>query len=133
MTTSPDPRQAQLLQLEHQMFDSLRNRDAAGLRRLLAKDFELRTPGEAPVGLEAFVAAIAGIPGTILEVSSDDTQARVMGDVGVLSGHQKARVRLDDGTVVAQVGAFIDVARWVDGNWQMVHAYNVNLSETAEP
>jgi len=126
-------RHAPLLQLEQAMFDALRTRDAPALRQLLAEDFELRMPGQATVNRAAFVASVAAIPGTILEVSSDDTEARVLGDLGVLSGHQRARVKLEDGTVVTQVGAFTDVARWQEGRWVMVHAYNVNVSEEAQP
>jgi uncharacterized protein (TIGR02246 family) len=126
-------RHVQLLQLEQSMFDALRTRDAQALRRLLSEDFELRMPGQPAVGREAFIASVAAIPGTILEVGSGDTEARVLGEVGVLSGHQRARVKLEDGTEVTQVGAFTDVARWQGGHWVMVHAYNVNVSEEARP
>ena len=125
-------RHAQLLQLEQSMFDALRTRDAQALRPLLSEDFELRMPGQPAVNREAFIESVAAIPGTILEVSSEDTEARVLGDVGVLSGHQRARVKLEDGTVVTQVGAFTDVARWQEGRWVMVHAYNVDVSEEAQ-
>ena len=99
----------------------------------LSAQVPLRMPGQPSVNREAFIASVAGIPGTILEVSSEDTEARVLGDVGVLSGHQRARVKLEDGTVVTQVGAFTDVARWQDGRWVMAHAYNVDVSEEAQP
>ena len=128
-----DSRESRLLQLEEDMFAAIKTRNTAALRNLLADEFELHTPGQPPVSREAFFAAVAAIPGTLLAVESDDTQARVLGDVGVLTGHQRARVQLDDGTVVTQIGAFTDVARWVDGRWLLVHAYNVNVSETAEP
>lgn len=130
---APGPsREALLLQLEQQMFDALKTRDAEALGRLLAPDFELKTPGEPAVDSQAFIAAVGAIPGTILEVGSDDTQARVMGEVGILTGHQRAVVRLDDGSVVTQLGAFTDVARWEKDRWVLVHAYNVNVSETVQ-
>ena len=53
-----------------------------------------------------------------------------MGEVGVLTGHQRARIQLADGSIVTQIGAFTDIARWLDGRWVLVHAYNVNVSET---
>lgn len=124
---------AELLQLERALFEAIRTRDESALKQLLAADFELRMPGEAPVGREAFVASVQAIPGTMLEVSSDDTEGRVLGDVGMLTGHQRARVRLGDGSVVTQTGAFGDVARQVDGRWVLVHAYSVNVSETVQP
>lgn len=131
MASSPT-RHAALLQLAQDTFDALRTRDAALLRRLLAEDFELRTPGQPAVDREAFIAAVAAIPGTVLEVRSEDTEARVLGDVGVLTGHQHARVALADGAVVAQVGAFTDVALWREERWVLVHAYNVEVSEQVE-
>jgi Domain of unknown function (DUF4440) len=73
---------------------------------------------------------VVSIPGTILSVESDDTQARVFGDMGVLTGRQRARVRLDDGTTVMDVGAFTDIARWREGHWEMVLAHSVPLQES---
>jgi len=127
-----DPRQSLLMQLEHEMFDALRGRDAVQLRRLLAEEFELRMPGQAPIGREAFIASVQAIPGEILEVGSEDVEGRILSDVGVLTGHQRARVRLADGSQITQVGAFSDVARWIDGRWVLVQAYTVNVSETVE-
>lgn len=124
---------AQLLQLERDLLEAIRTRNEPALRQLLAADFELRMPGEAPVNLEGFVASVHAIPGTMLEVGSDDTEGRVLGEVGMLTGHQRARVRLGDGSVVTQVSAFTDVARWVGGRWVLVHAYTVNISETVQP
>ncbi len=114
------------------MFEALKARDPEALGLLLATDFQLKSPGEPAVDRQAFIAAVGTIPGTILEVGSDDTQARVMGEMGILTGHQRAVVRLDDGSVVTQVGAFTDVARWEKDRWVLVHAYNVNVSETVQ-
>ena len=106
-----EPRRTPLLQVEQAMLDAIRTRNAEALQQLLADDFELRMPGEPALGRDAFIASVQSIPGTMLEVSSDDTEARVLGDLGVLTGHQRARIRLLDGSIVTQIGAFTDVAR----------------------
>ncbi|EPX57076.1 hypothetical protein D187_006830 [Cystobacter fuscus DSM 2262] len=71
---------------------------------------------------------ILAIPGTILSVESDDLRVHVYGDVGVLTGRQHARVRLEDGTIVDDVGTFTDIALRRGGRWRMVLAHSVPLS-----
>jgi ketosteroid isomerase-like protein len=121
--------ETRLLQLEQDMFTAIRTKDRQGIERILDERFELRVPGKPPVDRAGFIDAILSIPGTILSVESDDVQARVYGDVGVLTGRQHARVRLEDGTTVDDVGAFTDIALLRDGQWRMVLAHSVTLSE----
>ncbi|MFL5353050.1 nuclear transport factor 2 family protein [Archangium sp.] len=121
--------EAHLLQLEQDMFTAIRTRDRQMLERILDERFELRVPGKPPVDRAGFIAAILSIPGTILSVESDDVRAHVYGDVGVLTGRQHARVRLEDGTTVDDVGAFTDIALLREGQWRMVLAHSVPLSE----
>ena len=121
--------QAQLLQLEKDMFTAIRTRDRQMLERILDERFELHVPGNPPVERAGFIAAILAIPGTILSVESEDLEARIYGDVGVLLGRQRARVQMEDGTTVADVGAFTDIALKRGGQWRMVLAHSVTLPQ----
>jgi hypothetical protein len=121
--------EAGLLQLEHDMFTAIRMRDRQGLERILDERFELRVPGKPPVDRAGFIDAILSIPGTLVSVRSDDVRARIYGGVGVLTGRQYARVRLEDGTTVDDVQAFTDIAIERDGQWRMVLAHSVPVSE----
>lgn len=121
--------ETRLLQLEQDMFTAIRARDRQGLDRILDERFELRVPGKPPVDRAGFIDAILSIPGTLLSVGSDDVRAHVYGDVGVLTGRQHARVRLEDGTTVDDVQAFTDVALLRDGQWRMVLAHSVPIAE----
>jgi uncharacterized protein (TIGR02246 family) len=123
------PDEARLLQLEQDLFEALKAKDAEALRRILAEDFVLHAPGAAPVEREAFIASVAAIPGTLLSVEGEGVRTRVYGEVGILTGTQRARVRLEDGTTVTSLGAFTDVALWKDGRWWMVQAHSVELKE----
>lgn len=128
MTTHDDAQVQALLALEQEMFAALRARSPEALRRVLAPDFLLLVPGSPSADREAFIAGVLGIPGEILEVSSDDLQARLVGATGVLTGRQRARVRLPDGKVVDDLGAFTDVCERRDGRWVMVLAHSVPLA-----
>jgi len=123
------PDEARLLQLEQDMFEALKAKDAEALRRILAEDFVLHAPGAPPVEREAFIASVAAIPGTLLSVEGEGVRTRIYGEVGILTGTQRARVRLEDGTTVTSLGAFTDVALWKDGRWWMVQAHSVELKE----
>ncbi|WP_157758741.1 nuclear transport factor 2 family protein [Cystobacter fuscus] len=112
MTTADE---AQLRQLEQDMFSAIRTRDRQLLESILDERFELRVPGSPTADRAGFIGAILAIPGTILSVESDDLRVHVYGDVGVLTGRQHARVRLEDGTIVDDVGAFTDIA--LNGGW----------------
>ena len=120
---------AGLLQLEKDMFTAIRTRDRQLLERILDETFELRVPGNPPVDRAGFIAAILAIPGTILSVESDDLEVRTYGDVGVLLGRQRARVQMEDGTTVADVGAFTDIAIKRGAQWRMVLAHSVPLPQ----
>ncbi|WP_375772315.1 nuclear transport factor 2 family protein [Archangium gephyra] len=121
--------EAQLLQLEKDMFTAIRTRDRQMLERILDETFELRVPGSPPVERAGFITAILAIPGTILSVESDDLEVRTYGDVGVLIGRQRARVQMEDGATVTDVGAFTDIAIKRGGQWRMVLAHSVTLPQ----
>jgi uncharacterized protein DUF4440 len=121
--------EARLLQLEQDLFSAIRMRDRQGLERILDERFELRVPGKPPVDRAGFIDAILSVPGTLLSVESDDVRAHVYEDVGVLTGRQHARVRLEDGTTVDDVQAFTDIALLSEGQWRMVLAHSVPVSE----
>ncbi len=111
------------------MFTAIRTRDRQMLERILDERFELRVPGSPPVDRAGFIAAILAIPGTILSVESEDLEARLYGDVGILMGRQRARVQMEDGTTVTDVGVFTDVAIKRGGQWRMVLAHSVPLPQ----
>ena len=123
---------AGLLQLEKDMFSAIRTRDRQTLERVLDERFELRVPGSPTVNRAQFIDAILAIPGTILAVEGEGVEARVYGDVGVLMGRQIARVRLEDGNTVTDVGVFTDVAMKRGGQWRMVLAHSVQVAESLQ-
>ena len=118
----PDPAGGLFL-LERDLFAALQKKDAAALKLLLADDFTLRAPGSPDVDREKFIAGVLAIQGT-LEVTGDGVDARVIGDVGVITGVQRGRVKLDDGRSVDDVQVFTDVAIYRDGRWQIALAHS---------
>ena len=118
----PDPAGGLFL-LERDLFAALQKKDAAALKSLLAEEFTLRVPGSPDVGRDQFIAGVLAIPGT-LEVTGDGVDARVIGDVGVITGMQRGQVKLDDGRKVDDVQVFTDIAVYRDGRWQLALAHS---------
>ncbi|QSQ20865.1 nuclear transport factor 2 family protein [Pyxidicoccus parkwayensis] len=115
----------ELLELERSVTQAIRERSAARLRELLSNDFVFRGTGDVETDREAFISSVAAIPGEILDVEIASLRAHVFEDTGVLTGTQRARVRLPDGTEVTDTQHFTDVCRWRDGKWWMVLAHSV--------
>lgn len=131
-TTSSADRDA-LIAAEEAVFAAIAARDTAALDRLIADDFVVRIPGHADDGKAAFLAAIGSIPGEILSVGGEGLAAQMLGpDLGMVSGVQVARVRLD-GTVLVDRGGFVDLFARRDGRWGMTWAFSAQLSTTPAP
>jgi uncharacterized protein (TIGR02246 family) len=117
----------QVIAVEEALFDALKNRDSAALSKLVADDFQFRDAGNEIIAKPEFLKAATSVPGTILSVSSDDMRVRVIGDLAILSGTQKAVVRLKDGNQLTGEGVFTDVFAKRDGAWQLIFAHNIDL------
>jgi hypothetical protein len=68
-----------------------------------------------------------------VSVEGEHVKASVYGEVGVLTGVQRATVRLPDGSEVRDAGAFTDVCFKRGGRWQMVLAHSVSLRDEVAP
>ncbi|MCY1017533.1 nuclear transport factor 2 family protein [Pyxidicoccus sp. MSG2] len=124
---SPEPAHAhrELLELERSVTQAIRERNGARLRELLSEDFVFRGTGDVETDREAFISSVAAIPGDILDLEMTSLRAHAFEDTGVLTGEQRARVRLADGTEVTDTQTFTDVCRWREGRWRMVLAHSV--------
>jgi ketosteroid isomerase-like protein len=124
---SPEPARAhrELLELERSVTQAIRERNAARLRELLGEDFVFRGTGDVETDREAFISSVAAIPGDILDLEMTSLRAHVFGDTGVLTGAQRSRVRLADGTEVTDTQTFTDVCKWSEGRWRMVLAHSL--------
>ncbi|HEU4406771.1 MAG TPA: nuclear transport factor 2 family protein [Polyangiaceae bacterium] len=118
-----------LLRLERAMFDALRDRRQGAIAALLTDDFVARDATGAELDKAAFLASVAATPGRIVSVEGEHVKARVYGDVGVLTGVQRATVRLPDGREVRDAGAFTDVCLKRGGRWQIALAHSVPLGD----
>jgi Domain of unknown function (DUF4440) len=118
----------ELLALEQTLMAAILARNVTGLEHVLGDSFELRVPGNPPVDRAAFIAGVLAIPGKILTVESEDVRATVFGEVGVLTGQQRAKVLLDDGSTVADVQVFTDIAVRQEGRWRMLLAHSTPLA-----
>lgn len=126
-----------LLALEQSVVRAIQARDTQALSGLMSEDFVFRGPGDVESDRTAFFAGIANIPGTLLSVEAVSVRAHVFGNTGVLTGTQRARVRLPDGTEVTDVGHFTDVCLKREGRWWMVLAHSLPAApeapETPQP
>lgn len=116
---------------EGTIFSAIRARDTAMLEATLTEDFVHTTLGGEQQDRPAFLAGVREMPYRILEIAGQDLRVRVLGDVALLSGIQRARVALDGKTITA-LTAFVDVfARTTEG-WRLRHAASVELPAPEE-
>jgi hypothetical protein len=119
---TPDERA--LLTLEDRVIEAIRRRDAEALGALVTDGFVLLGSDGSQTPREDFLRAAVEIPGEILELSVLHLRARVVGGVGVLTGLQRARVRLATGIEVDDVAFFTDVCVRTGTGWRMALAHS---------
>jgi ketosteroid isomerase-like protein len=119
----------ELLALERRVMDAIRTRDVTTLEKLITDDFVLREPLKPDVGRRAFLDGVRGIPGIVEVVAGEGVRAKVEqgGEVGIITGVQRVRVRMPDGKVLDDAGAFADLCVRRDGQWRISVAFNVAL------
>jgi len=113
-----------LLALEDAVMTAIRKRDAAALGALVTEDFVLLGSDGSVTAREAFVRAAVAIPGEILDLSAEHLRAHVVAGVGVLTGLQRARVRLPTGVELEDVSFFTDVCVRGGAGWRMALAHS---------
>lgn len=116
-----------LRQVEERIFAALRTRNLRALESELAEDFVHSSIGGASQDRAAFLAAVRDMPFRILEVRGEALSVRAFGALALLSGVQRARVALEDGTEVEASTGFVDVFTLVGGRWLLRHACSVEL------
>jgi ketosteroid isomerase-like protein len=114
---------------EERIFAAIMARDAVALEAELAPDFILSSPGKPDQARDDFLGAIASMPYRILEVDGEDIRFRLLGDVAVLSGVQRARVEVAPGQVVVARTAFADLFVREGDSWRLRHAFSVELPD----
>jgi ketosteroid isomerase-like protein len=127
----PSPQTAaELLAAEQGLFAAIQRRDRAALEELVAPHFVLRMPGRPDVARAAFIDSVVDLPAEVVSVGGKELDARLLGPgVGIVSGVQASRVRLE-GKEIVDRGAFADVfTRSKDGHFRLVYAYTVSLPE----
>jgi hypothetical protein len=115
-----------VLRLESEIMDRIREKDTRALEGLLTADFVYRTPG-AELSRADFLKGVASVPGRITSVEGEGLRVRVYGELAVLTGVQRARVRADDGSEQEGLNAFTDVFIKRRGQWRLALAYGVEL------
>ena len=120
----------EVLRLEREMMNAIRERDAKALERILFDDFVYRSP-EGEVGRADFLKNITAIPGHILSVEGKDLRVRLFGETAVLTGVQLTVVRTDDGKELESIVAFTDIFVRRDRRWRLALAHGVELPTTA--
>ena len=119
---TPDERA--LLALEDSVIDAIRRRDVSALATLVTEGFVLVGSDGTETRREEFLRSAVEIPGEILELSALHLRARAVGGVGVLTGLQRARVRLPSGIELDDVAFFTDVCVRTGTGWRMALAHS---------
>jgi ketosteroid isomerase-like protein len=125
--------EARLRQAEQRIFQAIQARDLPALEAELAESFVLFSHGNPEQDRASFLAAIRDMPFQILEIRGEDVRVRVLGDVALVSGIQRARVAMpDNGAIVNAATAFVDAFARTDEGWRLLHAVSVELPTPPE-
>lgn len=116
-----------ILRIEQELFNAIREKDARRFGLFLADDFLYRTHEGKELGKEEFLRGIAAMPVEISSVRGEHQRVRVYGDIAVLTGVQRAEWRQGDAAAGVNSVAFTDVFERRDGRWLLVLAYGVEL------
>lgn len=133
MSDPPNRDVEAILAAEDRVFAAIRARDGAALAAELANDFVHSALGQPDQGRDAFLKAIGEMPYRIHEIAGQDLRVRVIGDVALLSGIQRARVELPDGSEVTAATAFVDLFSRLGSGWLLRHAVSAELPEAPAP
>jgi ketosteroid isomerase-like protein len=135
MTDSTDTAAAAqaILQLERDIMEAIKNKDAATLEPMVADDFIYRTHFGAEADKAEFLKSIAAFPVEIRAIRGEELKVNVYGETAVLTGMQVAEVRMPEGAEEEGAVAFTDVFVRRDGRWLMVLAYAVELPSEPLP
>lgn len=125
--SEPDDR-ATIRAAEDRIFKAIMTQDIPALEAELADDFVHTTPGSPDQDRNAFLMTIREMPFRILDIGGEDLRVRVLGEMAILSGVQRARVRLPEGDVEGRT-AFVDVFVRTGGGWRLSHGFSVDLAE----
>jgi ketosteroid isomerase-like protein len=109
---------AQVIEASERMATAIARRDGRAIRALLAPDFVHRTIGGAATHVDEFLRAIEQIPGEIVFVRLERLELDISGSVALVSGIQRAQVRVD-GQVVDDRRPFVDWFVKDAGGWRI--------------
>lgn len=119
----------EVLRLEREIMNTIRDKDAKALEPNLSDDFVYRSP-EGEVGRADFLKNIAALPGRILSVEGRDLRVRLFGEMAVLTGVQLTVLRTDDGKELESIVAFTDIFVRRNRRWRLALAHGVELPTT---
>jgi len=107
------------------MAHAIQRRDLEAVKDLVAPGFVHRTHGGNSGDLDAFLAAIAGIPGEIVVVRLEDLAVDLTPGGALVTGRQCAQVRID-GHVIEDRRGFVDWYVEREGAWVIQAAVDLS-------
>ena len=116
-----------ILQLEREIMEAIKTKNASALEPLVGDDFVYRTHFGAESNKQEFLQSIAAFPVEILSIRGEELKVNVYGDTAVLTGVQRAPARPPEGSPEESAVAFTDVFVRRDGRWRMTLAYGIEL------
>ena len=121
-----------ILQIDSDIMQAIKNKDATSLEPMLGDEFDYRTHFGAEVDKAEFLQSIASFPLEILAIHGEELKVNVYGETAILTGIQIAEARAE-GKAEESAVAFTDVFVRRDGRWLMVLAYGVELPSDELP
>jgi ketosteroid isomerase-like protein len=132
MTDSTNNAAEAILQLERDIMDAIKSKNATALAPMLSDDFTYRTHFGAEASKTEFLQSIASFPVEILSIRGEELKVNVYGETAVITGVQRAEARAPTGEPEESAVAFTDIFVRSEGRWLMVLAYGVELPSESD-
>jgi uncharacterized protein (TIGR02246 family) len=118
----------EVLAAERTLFEALKKKDATELAKLLGDEFQFRNAAENPIGKTEFINSVTSVAEATQSISSDDMRVRMVGELAIVTGTQKAVVSLGSGReAMLSSDIFTDVFVNRGGRWLLVFAHSVEV------
>lgn len=116
-----------ILAIGHEIYECIRRKDAESLRQFVADDFIQRGADGTEASKEDFLRAISELPVEMDSVSGENEHVSIYGDVGIMTGVQRAEWRQGDEVHGVSSVAFVDVFTRRGDTWLLVQAFGCEM------
>jgi ketosteroid isomerase-like protein len=116
----------EVIAAQQAFWDALKRKDAALYNTILTADFvSIGNPNQSR---SEFIKTLTSFPVEIISVEGDDLQVHIFGNIAILTGLQRAQLRLPSGKMATETLAINNIFRHENNHWRMALVRPVQMT-----